>query len=838
MAVFCVARACKVLPNQTDVELSSRIAFTEMTALSSTGFIGRNDVKGLEALLRGAAKRNSNLLSIGVRNVRGALIIQVGDHEENWTSVEEDAHQSSHMEVPLIASKDGQGGKIELRFTPLHPPGVIGLMKKLDVFVMFIISSSSFLLINLVLSIVLKQLDPSKAGVPKRVREALNSFAEGLLLLDARKTILLANEAFAKATGQDPALLVGKNSSELTFRTDDGSEMPWDCAARENQSISNSRVQFTDCEDRERTYFVNCIPLGQEEKHSGMMVTFDDVTLLEESRKELSQARDEAHAANQAKSDFLANMSHEIRTPMNAILGFTDVLRRGMEENPEQRLDYLNTIHASGNHLIELINDILDLSKVEAGKMDLEVRDFCLPELIHQTIAVLKAKAEAKSIGLNYHIEGKIPETGSSDSTRIRQILINLLGNAIKFTEEGEVALHVTCNRNGLRLDIADSGIGMTPEQQAKIFDPFSQADSSVTRRFGGTGLGLSISKKFAEALGGTISVSSEQGKGSVFTVVVPFPVPEDTRFLSQQECIEFIRENQTGDGRIETAQLKKCKILVVDDGATNRNLISVVLGRQGLDIVEAENGKEGYDYAMENDVDVILMDMQMPVMDGYTATTKLRSEGFKAPIIALTGNAMQGEKQKCLDIGCDDFLPKPIEIDALIATLGRHVGFDERKPEERPAPAKKTSKATQSENPNHSTENAAVETPKRAPAKSTTQSDGVQPWGSSLPMDDEAFREIVQKFVDGLSGKLEEMISALQSEDFDELKSLAHWLKGSGGTMGLGRFTSPARELEIHSQNGETEQCQTILKDLVQLASSIDLDAPPAQESQESWSI
>ena len=237
------------------------------------------------------------------------------------------------------------------------------------------------------------------------------------------------------------------------------------------------------------------------------MVSFEDVTQLEENKVELRKSKEHAEAASRAKSDFLANMSHEIRTPMNAILGFTDLLQRGLYDNPDEQSEYLGTIHSSGTHLLDLINDILDLSKIEAGKLDLEMTDCSPLHIFSEVINILKVRAQEKGISLELIVEGTIPETIQSDPVRLRQVVTNLVGNAIKFTETGGVkivARWIDDRQPKLEFDVIDSGIGMTDKQVARIFEPFVQADSSVTRRFGGTGLGLSISQKIIEALDGT----------------------------------------------------------------------------------------------------------------------------------------------------------------------------------------------------------------------------------------------------------------------------------------------------------------------------------------------
>ena len=367
-------------------------------------------------------------------------------------------------------------------------------------------------------------------------------------------------------------------------------------------------------------------------------------------------------------------MSHEIRTPMNAIMGFAEILRRGMEESEQRRLDYLDTIHSSGSHLLELINDILDLSKIEAGKLQAELVDTSAYGIMSDVVGALRGRAEQVGISLVGSVEGKVPEFIQSDPTRLRQILMNLVGNAIKFTQHGGVTVTCRWMRNEhepvLQYEVTDTGIGMTEEQLSRIFRPFEQADSSVTRRFGGTGLGLSISQRLAVALGGTIAVRSTPEVGSTFTVRVAAVPRHGTRMLDEAEAAEAVRQEQRDRRAAGPVRLRRARVLVADDGASNRELLNLLLRRSGLDVCQAENGAEALRLHAENPADVILMDMQMPVMDGYTATRRLRDLGCSIPVIALTANAMQGDQDKCLAAGCSHFLTKPVDFDRLLDML------------------------------------------------------------------------------------------------------------------------------------------------------------------------
>ncbi len=405
---------------------------------------------------------------------------------------------------------------------------------------------------------------------------------------------------------------------------------------------------------------------------------------LETTNKALQKASEAAGSANQAKSEFLANMSHEIRTPMTAILGFSDLLLENLER-PEN-IAAANTIKRNGQHLLELINDILDLSKIEAGKLKVEAIEFSPSEVIGTVTSLMRVRAEAKGLSLSATYRGGIPKTILSDPTRFRQILTNLIGNAIKFTTTGSVHLVVGLvpippDADGrqspcLRVDVTDTGIGMTKEQAAKLFKPFVQADSSTTRKFGGTGLGLTISKQLAEMLGGNLTSTSSAGEGSTFTVTI------ETGPLDRVELLEDVSEAIAETTlNVETstkhASQLNCRVLLAEDGPDNQRLITFVLEKAGAGVTLAENGQIAYDLALAaraegEPFDVILMDMQMPVMDGYEAVRKLRAADYTEPIVALTANAMAGDEAKCREAGCDQYATKPINTPNLIGIIAQ----------------------------------------------------------------------------------------------------------------------------------------------------------------------
>lgn len=403
--------------------------------------------------------------------------------------------------------------------------------------------------------------------------------------------------------------------------------------------------------------------------------------------REHKTLRKAAETANQSKSAFLANMSHEIRTPMTAILGYTELLELEAKTHqmPELFMDSLDTIKRNGGHLMELINDILDLSKIEAGKLDIESISCSPQKIVEEVLELVQVRAEAKGLKLEASYQFPLPAEIQSDPTRIRQILINLIGNAIKFTEVGTIRLETQLVETPgaepqIQFSVIDQGIGMTESQLSNLFRPFTQADSSTTRKYGGTGLGLTICKRLANMLGGDISVTSEINQGSKFTAAV---------YAGNLDGVERLQELQQRDSQetqaSESRQKQECaipefplngrKILLAEDGPDNQKLIAFILKKAGAEVTIAENGevaRQAAVKAMETGLlyDVILMDMQMPILDGYGATRKIREHGYSWPIISLTANAMEGDREKCINAGCNDHITKPVNRKKMIEMI------------------------------------------------------------------------------------------------------------------------------------------------------------------------
>lgn len=387
---------------------------------------------------------------------------------------------------------------------------------------------------------------------------------------------------------------------------------------------------------------------------------------LRRNKADLERTKSEAEEANRAKSRFLANMSHEIRTPLGAILGFVDLLK-DPGFSAEEKNEYLEIVRKNGLQLNALIDDILDLSKVEAGKLELSEMKTDLTALLEDVANIFTTTAKRKNIALTFHREDTVPGYIFTDSMRLKQVLINLIGNALKFTEQGVIDVIARRRGDKLEFEVRDTGIGIATEHQPKLFQPFQQADSSMTRKFGGTGLGLSLSKKIAQTLHGDLWLEkSEPGKGSVFIASVRL-----------RESSELEAPTPAPHKLAPDADLSGVRILVVEDVEENRMLLRLYLRKLGLHVELAENGQDGVAKALTDRFDLILMDLQMPVMDGADAMRRLRDAGYEKPIVALTAHALKEDRDRCLEMGFTDYLSKPINFDHLLETICRHAPVD-----------------------------------------------------------------------------------------------------------------------------------------------------------------
>jgi signal transduction histidine kinase/ActR/RegA family two-component response regulator len=457
-------------------------------------------------------------------------------------------------------------------------------------------------------------------------------------------------------------------------------EQRWKCAEKELISANSDLIEQAHELKKGRKIALSMMEDADNARDELEIVNQRLNQVIEQAK----QSAHEADSANRAKSDFLATMSHEIRTPLNGIIGFVEMLNE--TDLDEEQDDYLATIKTSSEALMSLINDVLDFSKVESGNLDLELRDFSLLPMIRELSSMFFSQATEKGLSLNIDVDEDVPRKIRGDETRLRQILTNLLSNAIKFTHSGEVSLNICVhyidfetNRVDLEFEVRDTGIGMTREQIGQLFKPFSQADSSTTRKYGGTGLGLAICKRLSEAMGGKAWATSLPGEGSSFYSRVKFdvvsmkesrsPIPIAAKIVKEAKIVKPKPD-------LPADQLP-LKIAVAEDNLANQRVIMIMLRRLGWGVDFADNGEELLELVRDKDYDLIFMDLQMPRMDGLEATRLLRlgeaGEAVKnVKIVALTANALSGDEARCLEHGMDAYLSKPLRLNTLKQTIMR----------------------------------------------------------------------------------------------------------------------------------------------------------------------
>jgi signal transduction histidine kinase/HPt (histidine-containing phosphotransfer) domain-containing protein/ActR/RegA family two-component response regulator len=509
---------------------------------------------------------------------------------------------------------------------------------------------------------------------------------------------------------------------------------------------------------------------------------------LSRSNVDLVHAKERAEAASVAKTAFLANMSHEIRTPMTAILGYADVMLMP-QQTMSDRIDSLQVIRRNARHLMELVNDILDVSKIEAEQMTVEHVPTDAAPVVADVASMLRPRAQAKGLDLQVHFIGAFPKLVQTDPLRLRQVLVNLVGNAVKFTSTGQIDLVVRAERTAgggrtVYVDVRDTGIGMTAEQIGRLFKPFSQADGSMSRKFGGTGLGLTISKRLAVLMGGDVTVASTPGAGSTFTA--RFDVGPDDGVPWVTGLTESVLHGVATEQADREVRLDGARLLLAEDGFDNQRLLTLYLTTAGATVTLAENGRLALERLAEQPADqpfdVVLMDMQMPEMDGYSAATELRRRGVGLPVIALTAHAMSDDRARCLAAGCTDYLTKPVDPDLLLRTV-----FGYLPPE---------AKARILAGP------AASAVPAPEPVAPASCSSAAPPGASApamprSPKAAEAMRAATRAFV----GRLPERVALLErlcaAGDLAQLKQTLHQLKGVGTGFGQPRLTELAARAE-----------------------------------------
>lgn len=532
-------------------------------------------------------------------------------------------------------------------------------------------------------------------------------------------------------------------------------------------------IHFSQSKPRKTTFTKSDKDLMQ------LMARWVSVNLEEQlSKQQLEIEKENAEKANRAKTDFLANMSHEIRTPLTAVIGFSEaLLDPNHKEGDGDKQNTIEAIIRNSKHLQQVINDILDLTKIEAGQLELERIQTSPFQILAELESTIGMRARDKGLDFKIKYELPLPKVINTDPVRLKQMLINLAGNAIKFTHEGDITIIISSNLESQTIcfKVIDSGIGMTEEEMSRIFKAFSQADSSTTRKYGGTGLGLSICSQLAELLGGELLCTSEIGMGSQFMFSVGIGETNDKSLVDNLEKELALNKHFTLSSAVT---LLKGKVLLAEDSEDNQRLISMHIRKTGAEIHIVKDGKQAVRHGLAGGYDLILMDMQMPIMDGVQAITLLRRAGYSGPIVALTANAMKSDRDACIDVGADDYLTKPIDLERFYKVLNTHL--------------------------------------------ETTNQVSLGGHLTSGIAEDPEFQALIGQFLENIPEMLQEIFDAIAGSDWGHARTVFHKLKGLGGGFGYPEITKVAGSINNFIKEDNFEHAQTEFYEMVDLCQKI----------------
>ncbi len=657
-------------------------------------------------------------------------------------------------------------------------------------------------------------------------QQVLNTMGQGLVVTDSEGRVEYANPAITRMLGYTTSELLGKRSFDVTSENEHPI-LETARAQRRKGEITTYEHQLLNAQQEPIPVVATGVPRGQGEDYRGAIVVLTDLSAQKQMEQQLAQARDQALEGARLKAEFLATMSHEIRTPLNSIIGMTELLLdSGL--HPEQR-ELARTARESADALLAIINNILDLSKIESGKIGLEQIPFDVREIVEGAVEIAQSAAPANSVRVGYAIAPNVPRVVEGDAGRVRQILLNLLSNAYKFTAQGHVELRVETMTGDasapddgyvtLRFMVRDTGIGMSEKAQANLFLPFVQADGSISRRYGGTGLGLAISKRLVDMMGGEIHVESTEGVGSTFWFQLRLPVVD----------APLADEAQPMFAPLALAERYSGLILLAEDNAANQKLTQLQLYKLGCAVQTVGNGREALLAVQEfsganKSYDLVLMDCQMPEMDGFEATRAIRAfeaaRGEHVPIVAMTANALQGDREKCIAAGMDDYLTKPVVMQALRTILARWLTKTESGMESAlilPASLSNDDTALGLSTPASADDNADA-------TQLASLDLGVLHTMRTLefPESEGAVVEIFDTFFAAARAQLTSLNLLVEKGDREQVRRIAHSLRGSASSLGARRLAQFAQDLE--------RQSSTFSPDMVALVAELQVELETVQ--------
>lgn len=648
-------------------------------------------------------------------------------------------------------------------------------------------------------------IEENLARTTSQLRATLESTGNGILVIDWQGRIASMNRRFSR---------MWQIPEDFLLRQDDAGILRFIIGQVEGGEAFRSRL-FEIVDEREtdeiytlgdgRVFECKSLPQYLDERIIGRVFGFDDITERIRIEQDLIAAREKAESANRAKADFLAMMSHEIRTPMNGIIGMTMLMLDTPLDDEQKR--YLKIIRSSSEALLTIINDVLDFSKIEAQKLTLETTDFNLLTLLDDFVELYGLRAREKGLDFTWAIDSDVPVQLRGDPGRLRQILTNLVGNALKFTSAGSVSLRLSSlqdlpQRVVLRIEVQDTGIGIAGGNLDRIFAPFEQADSSTTRKYGGTGLGLAITRQLVDLMGGHIAVTSQENVGTTFCLDInlektPFVVAGASSSGTARQT-ETRRTAAAGKplrcgGPSPQMDRHRARLLVVEDNPINQVVMQNILSRLGYTrIGKASDGLEAIEALIHGGYDLVLMDCQMPKVDGYEATRKLRGLGVHTPIIAMTAHALAGDREKCLDAGMNDYLTKPIDISVLSGCLDRWL------PDQTNSDLAATVSDGEAE---EATGNGVVD--------EVFERERFL----ELMMDDAALADtLLDMFIANMPGDIEKLKRAIASGDHEQVCAAAHFVKGAAANMCASGINAVAFDIEQSGMQGNTGRASSLI--------------------------
>ncbi len=601
----------------------------------------------------------------------------------------------------------------------------------------------------------------------------------GLIEVDLDDNIQMANQSFLRMSGYAMEELIGKSAARL-FTDEEHQKLIFDKnEARMNGKGDAYEVPVKDKSGQLKWWLISGAPkINSKGEIEGTIGIHLDITEQKSQEEDLRQARIVAEEASKSKDAFMANMSHEIRTPLNGITGMLRKLAKSGIDDSQKF--YINNAEVASRHLISIVNNILDISKIEAGEFELDEIDFNLKDTVNETTRIISTQANDKGLAVAVNIDGNLCETYIGDSRRIRQIILNLMGNAIKFTEKGEIIINCKLgSKNGehhlVILEIIDTGIGINEEYLTRIFQKFSQEDRSTARKYGGTGLGMAITYELVHLMKGVISVQSKKSEGTKITIELPLIPTENL-------------ENPISSDRLNFDQLRGIRVLLVEDNEFNRMVAGHTLSVYDISITEASNGQEAVEKVKEGKFDLILMDIQMPILDGFEATKVIREElNCSTPIIAFTANAFNRETKKCLAAGMNDFIVKPYDEAVFFSTLVKNLKVVELKPSK-----PKLYDLTQVE---------------------------------KIAKGDGGFvRTVLQLFLDQLPSAIGELSMGIQLREISIIKTTVHRIKPSLANLGVASAAQIIQELE-YADNLSVEQSCSKTKEVITILKALQVE-------------